>query len=179
MLRAAKIWLIGATLQAVCAAAENPQVASIALSLPALAQNGTIVRRYTCDGEDISPAIVWSGIPASAKTLALIVDDPDSPSGVFTHWGVFNLPTKLSGLPENLPQTPALAAGGEQARNDFGRIGYSGPCPPSGSEHHYHFKLYALSRTLRLAADADARTLVVAMRGYVLARGEVVANYGR
>jgi Raf kinase inhibitor-like YbhB/YbcL family protein len=183
MLDGIKILLVGAVLVAlrpVCSLADqNAPTATISLNLPALSQNGTVARRYTCDGQDISPDVVWSGIPVSAKTLVLIADDPDAPSGVFTHWVVFNLPTNISGLPENLPRTPTLALGGEQAANDFGRIGYNGPCPPPGSAHHYHFKLYALSTTLRLATNADARKLVAAMRGHVLARGEVVATYGR
>jgi Raf kinase inhibitor-like YbhB/YbcL family protein len=151
----------------------------ISVSSAAFSEGGTVPKEYTCEGQDKSPPLSWSGVPAGAKTLALIVDDPDAPSGPFTHWIVYNLPGKISALPENLPKTRSVANGGIQAMNDFGRVGYNGPCPPGGSPHHYHFRLYALTTELHLANDAGARELSEAMRGHVLSSGETVGLFAR
>jgi Raf kinase inhibitor-like YbhB/YbcL family protein len=151
----------------------------LSISLPAIPENTTVPKRFTCDGDNISPAVIWSGVPAGAKTLVLVVEDPDAPSGLFTHWRLLNLPASLSGLPEDEPKTASLVLGGEQAANDTGRIGYTGPCPPPGRVHHYHFKLYALSGALDLGREPDARKLIAGMGESVLARGETVVIYQR
>jgi len=160
-------------------AAQSAEVQPISISSTAFPEGGTIPERYTCNGDGKSPPLSWSGVPTSASTLALIVDDPDAPAGVFTHWVVYNLPAKLSALPEGFPPTPTLPNGGRQGLNGLGRVGYKGPCPPPGPPHHYHFKLYALALSLRLGSDADARAVSTAMQGHVLARGETVGLFGR
>ena len=151
----------------------------LVVSSPACAASGVIPDRYTCAGEDASPPLAWRGVPRGTKTLALVVDDPDAPSGTFTHWIVYNISRDSSGLPENSPDVPQLAVKYSQAINDFGHLGYNGPCPPPGTPHHYHFKLYALAATLDLPRDAKAKQLAVAMRGQILAVGEMIATFGR
>ena len=109
-----------------------------------------IPSKYTCDGEDLSPPLVWTGVPSGAKSLALITDDPDAPVGAWTHWMLFNMPASLSGLSEGIPKNPIVEGIGTQGNNDFRKTGYNGPCPPKGKAHRYFLKLYALDTTLNL-----------------------------
>lgn len=114
------------------------------LSTPAFEDGARMPKRLTCEGDDISPALRWTGVPAAARGLVLLCEDPDAPMGIWHHWGLFDLPPVTDQLAENLPRTPRVA-GGRQAINDFGRVGYGGPCPPRGhGVHHYHFRLLAL-----------------------------------
>jgi Raf kinase inhibitor-like YbhB/YbcL family protein len=144
----------------------------------AFAEEGMIPRRFTCDGEDISPPLSWKGVPEGTKSLALIADDPDAPRKTWVHWVVFNLPAGSSGLPENVPPEKTLAGGGRQGTSDFGRIGYGGPCPPSGT-HRYFFKLYALDAELGLAPGVTREELLQAMAGHVLAEAHLMGRYRR
>ncbi len=144
----------------------------------AFAEGQQIPEKYTCDGQNISPPLRWTGIPAAAQALALVVDDPDAPSGLFTHWLVYGLPPQTTGLPEGVPPGETVAGGGRQGRNDFGRIGYGGPCPPSGS-HRYIFTVYALDAPLDLPAGATRRQLFRAMEGHVIDKGQLIGRYQR
>ncbi len=150
----------------------------IKLTSTAFAEGGMIPRQYTCDGKDMSPPLAWSGVPTTAKTLALISDDPDAPVGTWVHWVLFNLPASVQGLPENVPTTKTLLNGARQGTNDFGRIGYGGPCPPSGT-HRYYFKLNALDTELKLDAGATKAQVLKAMEGHVLAQGQLMGRYKR
>ncbi len=154
------------------------QEMQLKVSSSAFKQNEGIPRQYTCDGIDISPPLEWTGVPKVAKTIALIADDPDAPSGTFVHWVLYNLPAANIGLVENLPPTAELKAGGFQGKNDFGKIGYGGPCPPSGT-HRYFFKFYALDSELALKAGATKAELEKAMQGHVVAQGQLVGTYSR
>src|SRR5438105_2930693 len=109
----------------------------------AFSEGGQIPRSYTCDGEDISPQLSWSGVPEGARSLGLICDDPDAPGKTWVHWVIFNLPPGTRELPEGVPARAGVSGGGAQGTNDFRKVGYGGPCPPGGS-HRYIFKLYAL-----------------------------------
>lgn len=149
------------------------------LASDAFGANQAIPSRFTCDGDDSSPALTWSGAPSNTAALALIVDDPDAPSGTFTHWVVFNLPAGAHELPAGLPRTNTLAHGGLQGRNDFGRMGYGGPCPPPGAPHHYRFTLYALDTVLQLRAGASKQDVLSAMRDHILAQAQLVGIYQR
>ncbi|MBS1804942.1 MAG: YbhB/YbcL family Raf kinase inhibitor-like protein [Acidobacteria bacterium] len=142
-------------------------------------KDGMISKQFTCDGEDKSPALTWTHPPADAKSLALIVTDPDAPGGTFTHWVLFNLPPNSNGLPEGVPKQGQLAHGGRQGKTDFDKVGYGGPCPPAGKPHHYVFTLYALDTEADLQAGAPRDHLEAAMKGHVLAKGELTAQYGR
>lgn len=130
---------------------------------------------YTCDGKNISPPLAWSGAPTGVQSFALIVDDPDAPSGVWTHWVVFDLPADTSELPENA----AISGNARQGMNDFKHPAYGGPCPPAGKPHRYIFKLYALDTTLGLKAGASKREVEAAMAKHILAQGVLVGTYQR
>ena len=145
----------------------------------AFAPGGDIPRQYTCDGQDASPALEWSGVPAGTKSFALIADDPDAPAGTWTHWVLFDLPASADNLPESVPKTADLPGGGHQGRNDFGRVGYGGPCPPPGSPHRYFFKLYALDAPLNLKGGASRADVEKAMKGHVLGEAQVMGKFKR
>jgi Raf kinase inhibitor-like YbhB/YbcL family protein len=134
-----------------------------------------IPARYACSGDDVSPPLGWSGAPGGAKSLALTVIDPDAPGRPFTHWVVFNMPPATAGLPEGGPPP----SGAIEGRNDFGAAGYGGPCPPPGSPHHYHFQVYGLDATLALRAGATEQAFENAIKGHVLASGELVGTFKR
>ncbi|MBM3285482.1 MAG: YbhB/YbcL family Raf kinase inhibitor-like protein [Candidatus Aminicenantes bacterium] len=150
----------------------------IKVTSTAFEEGGMIPRKYTCDGEDVSPPLAWTGLPEGAKTLALISDDPDAPMGTWVHWVLFNLPATEKGLPEAVPPDKELKNGAKQGRNDFRRIGYGGPCPPGGT-HRYFFKIYALDTVLNLPAGATKADLLKAMEGHVLAQGQLMGKYRR
>lgn len=138
------------------------------LSSPEFKHNELIPKKFTCQGNDVSPALTISDVPQEAKTLALIVDDPDAPMGTWVHWVMFNIPI-TSGIEENTIL-------GTEGVNDFKRKNYGGPCPPSGT-HHYFFKLYALDAELDLAEGATKEQLEDAMRNHIIAQAELVGLY--
>ncbi|HXS76295.1 MAG TPA: YbhB/YbcL family Raf kinase inhibitor-like protein [Terracidiphilus sp.] len=141
--------------------------------------NGNVPKEFTCDEEDKSPALSWTTPPASAKSLALTVTDPDAPGGTFTHWVLYNLPANINGLPEGVPKQGQLAHGGRQGKTDFGKVGYGGPCPPAGTAHRYVFTLYALDSMIDVPAGAPRNHVEAAMQGHVVGHGELVARYRR
>jgi len=138
-----------------------------------------IPSEHTCDGEDTSPELSWSGAPEGTRSFALIMDDPDAPGGIFTHWVIFNIPGGSVELAEGVPTSAELPTGARQGRNGFGRTGYDGPCPPRGISHHYQFVIYALDKVLDLAGGASKGQVVDAMEGHILGEGELVGIYGR
>lgn len=155
---------------------------SLTISSSAFRPRGEIPRRYTCDGDDLSPPLAWSGIPASAKSLVLVVDDPDAPDPraprmTWVHWLLYNLPTTLTELPEAVDES-TLPEGSLAGLNDWKRTGYGGPCPPIG-RHRYFHKLYALDTILPDLGQPDKARLEHAMRGHVLAHTELVGTYQR
>ena len=144
----------------------------------AFQDGGQIPSKYTCDGADVSQPLEWSGVPNGAKSLALICDDPDAPAKTWVHWVVYDLPATTTNLPEGLPLTERLATGGKQGKNDFGKIGYGGPCPPSGT-HRYFFKLYAIDGETSLEPGATKEQVLKAIQGHILAQGELIGRYKR
>lgn len=145
----------------------------------AFAPNETIPRAYVRDGEDKSPPLSWSGVPGDTKSLALIVEDPDAPSGTFTHWVIFDIPVTHPGLAEDVSHAGDFTDGTRQGDNDFDERGYSGPRPPKGEKHRYVFKLFAIDDRLELEEGASKEALLEAMRGHVLDQAELVATYSR
>ncbi len=139
-----------------------------------------IPRQYTCEGKDVPPPISWQDFPQEAKSFVLIMDDPDAPAGTFTHWVVYDIPSSVSRLEENFPKVKEHM-GIKQGMNDFGRVGYGGPCPPRGHGYHrYFFKVYALSvASLNLPAGASRRDVEKAMAGKVLAQAQLMGRYKR
>jgi len=152
---------------------------TLSISSPAFQDREKIPAKYTCQGQDISPPLKWNGVPNETQSLALIVDDPDAPSGVFTHWVIFNLPPDSRELPEAVPAASQLPSGALQGKNDFGKIGYGGPCPPPGYPHRYRFTLYALDRQLDLKAGSSKKQVLNAMEGHILAQGQLTGTYQR
>jgi Raf kinase inhibitor-like YbhB/YbcL family protein len=149
------------------------------LTSTAFQPESKIEKRFTCSGEDISPPLSWQGAPQGTKSFALIVHDPDAPrSGGWTHWVVYNLPPSTTHLQEDVPKQEKVSGGGVQGINDSGRIGYMGPCPPSGT-HRYYFRLYALDQELSLKPRAGKSDLESAMQGHILAQTELMGKFAR
>ena len=156
---------------------------ALEITSSAFAANSAIPAKYTCDGEDLSPELSWTGVPERTKSLVLIMDDPDAPPGTWVHWVLYDLPADASGLPEGLPEKEKLENGAAHGLcwgvNSFSRVGYHGPCPPPGSPHRYCFKLYALDTLLCLAPRATKPDVLKAMEGHVLAQGELIGTHRR
>lgn len=150
--------------------------AGMKLSSTAFAEGQPIPRAYTCDGINISPPLEWAGTPKSAKTITIIADDPDAPAGTWVHWVIYNLPADTIGMVENLPSTEDVKGGGLQGKNDFEKIGYGGPCPPSGT-HRYFFRIYALDNELPLKAGATKAEVEKASAGHILAQAQLMGTY--
>jgi len=150
----------------------------IKITSSALEHKGLIPPKYTCDGADISPPLQWEAVPEGTGSIALICDDPDAPMGTWVHWVLFNLPADTRELAENVPPDETLPNGARQGITDFRRIGYGGPCPPSGT-HRYFFKIYALDTELDLAPGAGKPDLLSAMEGHILGQGELIGKYKR
>lgn len=144
----------------------------------AFAANDLIPAKYTCDGVNVSPPLSWDAPPAGTQSLVLIVDDPDAPLKTFVHWVAYDLPAESRQLSEGISPQSTLPNGGTQGKNDFGNLGYKGPCPPRGT-HRYFFKLYALDRPLSLKPGATKAQLEAAMNKHILAAAELVGRYTR
>lgn len=141
-----------------------------------------IPKKYTCEGQDVNPELVISNIPDGAKTIAIICDDPDAPIGTFVHWVLWNYPVNgpIVNIPEALPKVEKLQNGAMQGYNDFGKVGYNGPCPPKGhGVHHYHFKIYAVNTLIELKGKVTKKELEKALSGRILAQAEIVGLYER
>jgi Raf kinase inhibitor-like YbhB/YbcL family protein len=149
------------------------------ISSSAFSNGGTIPKKFTCDGPDVSPQLAWTEPPAGTKSFSLLVDDPDAPVGNWNHWTAWNLPVTLSSLPEGVSKEARRSDGTEQGRNDFGKTGYNGPCPPAGKPHRYYFKLFALDTKLDLKAGSRKKELENAMKGHVLGQAEWMGTFGR
>ena len=150
----------------------------IKITSSAFEEGGLIPAKYTCDGADVSPPLQWDAVPEGTKSIALICDDPDAPMGTWVHWVLFNLPSDAKELAENIPAEETLPNGAKQGVNDFGRIGYGGPCPPGGT-HRYFFKIYVLDTEVGLEAGGDKRQLLKMMEGHILEQGQLVGKYKR
>lgn len=161
------------------APAERRNQPMLQLTSTAFETENSIPSKFSCEGRNISPELSWSPPPAGTKSLALIMHDPDAPiEGGYTHWLLYNIPPNLNHLPENIPNQDRLPGGGVQGKNDSGKYGYTGPCPPSGT-HRYYFRLYALDRELDSRAGASKAALEKAMEGHVLAKAELLGRYRR
>jgi len=152
---------------------------SFQLTSPAFASAAAIPRQYTCEGADQSPGLKWGNPPVGTVTLALVTNDPDAPVGDWVHWVVWNIPPATHEMPANFPRQPELPNDTRQGRNDFGKIGYNGPCPPPGKTHRYFFRLYAVDTKLDLPAGATRTELGRALQGHILAEAEYMGTYRR
>jgi Raf kinase inhibitor-like YbhB/YbcL family protein len=145
----------------------------INLTSPAFPEGGTIPRKFTCDGENVSPELLWTSLPSETQSISIIVDDPDAPAGTWVHWVLFDIPPQISSL------TEGYRGAGVNGVNDFRKLGYNGPCPPKGSGHRYFFKLYALDSMLQLKQGVTKKDIENAMKDHILAQGQLVGRYGR
>jgi Raf kinase inhibitor-like YbhB/YbcL family protein len=152
---------------------EVKKLGELTVSSPVFVNNGTIPAKYTCDGADISLPIRIGNVPAASRSMALIVDDPDAPVGTWVHWVVWNIDPGTREIGEGKVPTSGI-----EGRNDWGRNGYGGPCPPSGA-HRYYFRLYALDASLTLPSTTTKKELERAMDGHILARGQLIGIYKR
>lgn len=153
-------------------ATQPPETTPLMITSPAFVEGEPIPIKFSCDGEDISPALAWTDPPEGTLSFALIMDDPDAPGGTWVHWVLYNIPPETRMLPENVPAEPILADGSEHGKNSWGRADYGGPCPPSGT-HRYFFKLYALDTTL------DEDPLLGGMEGHILAEAQLMGVFSR
>lgn len=149
------------------------------LTSSAFKEGALIPKKYTCEGQDLSPPLRWNNPPTGTRSFVLIADDPDAPAGTWVHWVIFNIPIDTRGLAEGLPAQETLANDGLQGLNDFKRIGYGGPCPPPGNPHRYYFRLYALDRELNVKPRATKAQVVDATKGHVLAEAQLMGRFGR
>jgi Raf kinase inhibitor-like YbhB/YbcL family protein len=157
----------------------NGAAMKLQLTSTAFTNGQPIPARHTADGQDVSPALQWAGMPPATKSLALICDDPDAPAGTWVHWVIYDLPPSAAGLSEGTPKSAELANGARQGVNDFKRTGYGGPAPPAGKAHRYFFKLYALDLEPNLKAGLTKQDLLKAMEGHILGEGQLVGTYQR
>ena len=174
---AALLVLITAAAVAQQSGGKNNSSTGFTLTSTAFKSGTAIPTQYSCKGADISPALEWTGAPAGTAAFALVVDDPDAPSGTFVHWVIWNLPPNTNSLKENIGHAAQLGDGSRQGRNGFGKTGYNGPCPPQGQTHHYFFRLYALNERLDLASGAGRSAVDAAMKSHVLAQTEYMGTF--
>jgi Raf kinase inhibitor-like YbhB/YbcL family protein len=150
------------------------------ISSTTIAPGGKIPDNYTCKGEGISPDISWKFVSEKAKSLAMIMEDPDAPSAIWMHWVIYNIPATTPGLLANIPATESLDNGTLQGRNSFGKIGYGGPCPPpGGGPHRYFFRIYALDAPLNLKSGSTAEEVRAAMGNHILEQAELMGRFER
>ncbi len=147
---------------------------------PVFKEGEVIPTKHTCDGIDVSPPISWSNVPEGTKSFVLIMDDPDAPIGTFTHWVIYDIPADVRDLEEGIPRADQVGVA-KQGINDFGFVGYGGPCPPKGHGYHrYYFKVYALDiETLGLPAKATRKQVEERMKGHILGEGSLMGRYKR
>jgi Raf kinase inhibitor-like YbhB/YbcL family protein len=152
---------------------------TVKLKSPAFDAGGTIPTQYTCEDENISPPLEWHSLPGRVESLVLICDDPDAPRGVWSHWVLYDIPADRDGLPQDFASAERTDKDGVQGRNDFGDLGYGGPCPPQGSEHRYYFRLYALDSKLGLPPGANRHQVLEQLEEHVVDRTELIGRYAR
>jgi len=164
---------------------DKPEGANMTITITSTAFNNgeAIPKKYTGEGQDVSPPLQWSGVPKDAKELALICDDPDAPRAEpWVHWVIYSIQPNTSGLPEAIPAQDKINEpnGAQQGTNDFKKIGYNGPMPPKAhGVHHYRFHLYVLNSSLNLSPKETKKTLLDAMKGHVIAEGQLIGTYER
>ena len=146
---------------------------------PGFIQGQGIPKKYTCDGPDVSPQLLWTDPPAGTKSFALIADDPDAPMGTWVHWVMYDLPAEARQLPEGIPPQETLPDGTKQGFTDFKTIGYGGPCPPQGKPHRYFFKLYAVDKKSGLPPGATKQQVLDAIQGRTLGETHLMGTYKR
>jgi Raf kinase inhibitor-like YbhB/YbcL family protein len=158
------------------ATGENPE--KMVLQVGGLTPGSSLPAEFTCDGAGLSPPVNWTDVPAGTQSLVLILDDPDAPRGVFTHWIVYDIPPLTPGIPANVSSDREIPGGGFQGLNSFGNVGYAPPCPPDGSTHRYVFQIYALDTTIN-GPNPDRSDISAVLSGHAIGEAQVVMMFGR
>lgn len=158
---------------------EEAIMKQISIFSDAFEDGGSMPVDYTCEGDNRSPALSWKGLPEGTQSITLIADDPDAPSRTFVHWVIYNIPADSKGLAGAVPRNSTLDDGSLQGKNDFGKTGYNGPCPPPGKPHRFFFRIYALDTRLNLKSGVTRSQVEAAMSGHILAQGEMIGKFGR
>ena len=165
--------LVISSLLAILSSESAGKTMKLDVSSSAFSEGQSIPEKYTCDGQNVSPPIQWSAAPANTKSIAIICEDPDAPSGTFTHWVLYDVPGTAKELAEG------SSGGGKEGVNGFGKKGYGGPCPPPGGAHRYYFRVYALETTSLGNAGSSKDEVTADMQGHILAQGELMGTYKR
>jgi len=152
---------------------------ALELRSAAFKQNELIPRQFSCQGLDVSPPLSWAGVPEKTQSIVLVCDDPDAPLGTWVHWLIYDIPSDITELSNGIPHQETLDSGAKQGINDFGNIGYGGPCPPSGKPHRYFFKLYCIDEKLELSSGLTKDELLKAIKGHIIAQAELIGKYKR
>lgn len=178
-LAASTLMLFPASVSAADETTAKPKGSRFTVTSKTVVEGKTIPKQHTGDGKDLSPALSWNKAPDTAKSIAVTCEDPDAPGGTWFHWILFNLPPGTTSLKEGLDKKPTLDDGSGQGINDFGKVGYNGPAPPKGAEHHYHYKVFALDKKLDLKPGCDKKMFYEAIAGHVIMRGKLTGLYKR
>jgi hypothetical protein len=178
-LSAAACYLVAGLAAVNLLAAEKARKDQMQLTSTAFAEGAAIPAKHAYDTKNVSPPLKWSGVPAGAKSLVLIMDDPDAPVGTWVHWVLYDLAPTTTELPEDVAKSQVVAGGAKQGVNDFRQLGYGGPCPPPGKAHRYFFKLYALDKMLELKPGLMKKDIEAEMDKQILARGQLMGTYQR
>lgn len=171
--------MVNASFRDMTAPRDDSPTPRLVLTSVAFAEGTTIPARHTCEGENLSPPMGWTGVPVGTRAFAMVCDDPDAPRGTWVHWVLWNLPSDAVELGEGVPRKPELPSGARQGLNDSGDIGYAGPCPPPGKPHRYFFHLYALDSSLNLPPGVNRSDLDAAMEGHILGSATTMGTYER
>jgi Raf kinase inhibitor-like YbhB/YbcL family protein len=179
--------LTPAMLTAGCSRKEDPAgsrpeealLGDFKLRSSAFNEGQTIPSEFTCDGKNVSPALIWQGVPQTAKRLVLICEDPDAPAGIWLHWLAYGIPATHTGLSEGVPASGSLPDGSKQGKNDFDKIGYGGPCPPPGKPHRYFFKLYAVDSDLPSKPGLGRNEIESLMKNHIVGTASLMGTYQR
>ena len=161
------------------ASGQTAAPSAFVLKASAFQTGGQIPGQYTCDGQNLSPALSWTEPPPGTQSFVLIAEDPDAPGGAFVHWVAYDLPGSVRRVPEGVPKAGEIKGGGRQGLNDFPGTGYGGPCPPPGKPHRYFFRLYSIDRKLNLQAGPTRTDVEQAMKGHILGQAELMGRYRR
>jgi len=161
------------------ASTATTKMKTIELTSPALTAGGLIPPAFTCTGKNDSPPLSFGAAPEGTKSLAVICEDPDAPSGTFIHWILYNIPPGTTSLPQGIARNRVFPDGSAHGLNDFGKTEYGGPCPPPGKPHRYFFRLYALDTLPHLTAPVTGKSIGAAMQGHILGQGELMGTFGR
>lgn len=153
------------------------QKQSLTVTSAAFKQGAPIPTRYSCDGENISPALTWSAGPSGTKSFALVCEDPDAPSGMFVHWVMYNIPATERGVAENIEKNELLPNGTREGKNGAGQTGYTGPCPPPGKTHRYFFRVFALDTEMNLSGDVNRDLLMSAIQPHIIGQGASMGTF--